>query len=230
MQAKLLRVPQPPAEAGPCCRVFRRVGDTDDRRGDVRILAATNRDLLQAVKDGQFREDLYYRLAVITIQLPALRERASDIPKIVDRLVGQINRQFRAEEPGYQDKTVCADAISFVKQHAWPGNIRQFYNTLLQAVVMSDGNELQREDLVAALAELPPATRESGIGLDPPLEPGFDLQQHLNEIQRKYLQQAMTQARGVKAQAARLLGMKNYQTLDAQLKRLGIRDDVDTEP
>jgi two-component system response regulator PilR (NtrC family) len=107
---------------------------------------------------------------------------------------------------------------------------RQFYNTLLQAVVMSDGNELQREDLVAALAELPPATRESGIGLDPPLEPGFDLQQHLNEIQRKYLQQAMTQARGVKAQAARLLGMKNYQTLDAQLKRLGIRDDVDTEP
>jgi DNA-binding NtrC family response regulator len=105
--------------------------------------------------------------------------------------VGQINRQFRAEEPGYQDKTVCADAILFVKQHAWPGNIRQ---------------------------------------LDRPLEAGFDLQQHLNEIQRQYLQQAMKQARGVKAQAAKLLGMKNYQTLDAQLKRLGIRDDLDTEP
>jgi len=144
--------------------------------------------------------------------------------------VGQINRQFRAEEPGYQDKTICADAMSFVKQHAWPGNIRQLCNTLLQAVVMSDGNELQREDLVAALAELPLATRGSDIGLDRPLEAGFDLQQHLNEIQRSYLQHAMKQARGVKAQAARLLGMKNYQTLDAQMKRLGIGDDTDTEP
>jgi DNA-binding NtrC family response regulator len=120
--------------------------------------------------------------------------------------------------------------MSFVKQHAWPGNIRQLYNTLLQAVVMSDGNELQREDLVAALAELPLATPESDIGLDRPLEAGFDLQQHLNEIQRKYLRHAMKQARGVKAQAAKLLGIRNYQTLVAQLKRLGNRDDADTEP
>lgn len=223
LQAKLLRVLQPPDGAGPCRRRFRRVGDSKEIDADVRVIAATNRDLHKAVRDGQFREDLYYRLAVITVKLPPLRDRREDIPKIVERLLGDINRQFRSEEPRYGDKSVSDTAISFVKRHGWPGNIRQLYNVLLQAAVMAEGDVLERNDLVAALAEMPEVDRSIGSIADAPIGDGFNLEEHLNEVQRQYLRRAMEEVHGVKAQAAKLLGYKNYQTLDAQLKRLKVK-------
>jgi DNA-binding NtrC family response regulator len=223
-QAKLLRALQPPPGGAASQRVIRRLGDDKDRPANVRVVAATNRDLHAAIRAGTFREDLYYRLATITVTLPALRERQSDIPSLARRLLDQINHQFTAEEPTYRHKTLSASTNAFVKQHPWPGNVRQLFNVLVQAAVLSDHPQLEPADLVAALGELTPPPAARSLAATAPLEAGFDLEEHLNDLRRQYLRRAMRQAKGVKAQAARLLGISNYQTLDAQLKRLGITE------
>lgn len=226
-QAKLLRVLQPIPGEGPSIRMIRRVGDGQERKVDVRVIAATNRDLHDAIRDGSFREDLYYRLATLSITLPPLRDRKSDITKIAEKLLAQVNTQFESEEPNYQHKTLSAPAIAFVQKHDWPGNVRQLYNVLVQAAVLAEGVTLGRGDLVAALGEIPKESRQTALS-ERPIGDDFDLEKHLNDIHKQYLQQAMEQANGVKAEAARLLGMKHYQTLDAQLKRLGVAGDWDT--
>src|SRR5205807_2578499 len=106
MQAKLLRVLQRPPGKEACHRVFRPVGGNKDQSSDVRIVAATNRDLLRDIKTGRFREDLYYRLALITLRLPPLRERRADIPLLVDSFLRQINADFAQQEPGYLHKKI----------------------------------------------------------------------------------------------------------------------------
>ena len=226
LQAKLLRVLQPPTDESPCHRVFRPVGASKDQTSDVRVIAATNRDLVQVISDGRFREDLYYRLAVITINLPALRDRIEDIPSTVSALLDRINRQLSAEgEPGYEHKSISDTAISFVKRRPWPGNVRQLYNVLLQAAVMSDGERLERQDIEAALGEMPQLSNDKYDAMEEPLGEGFELEEHLNTIRKHYLRRGMEEARGVKAEASRLLGIANYQTLDAQLKRLNVTGD-----
>jgi DNA-binding NtrC family response regulator len=222
-QAKLLRVLQPVSGQGAAIRKVTRLGEDQERTVDVRIVAATNRDLQRGIAERTFREDLYYRLAAVTITLPALRERRSDISLLAEHLLNTINRQFSMEEPGFEHKSFSASAIAFVKARTWPGNVRQLYNTLVQAAVFTDGNRIGRADLAAALGEVPSPGQLDGSLADQPLGDGFDLEEFLNSIQKRYLQRAMQEARGVKAQAARLLGMKNYQTLDAQLKRLDVR-------
>ena len=221
-QAKLLRVLQPVTGEGPAVRKVCRLGEEKDRTVDVRIVAATNKDLHRAIAKGEFREDLFYRLAAVTITLPPLRDRRSDIARIAEHLLGQINLQFEVEEPGYRHKSLSATAIAFVKGHAWPGNVRQLYNALVQAAVLTDGEKIQRQDLAAALAEMPDGPAGSLAVFDRPLGDDFELEEHLTSIHKSYLRRAMEEANGVKAQAARLLGMKSYQTLDAQLKRLDV--------
>ncbi len=221
IQAKLLRVVQPIPGEGPCVREFQAVGASHVQRSDVRVIAATNRDLFQMMSDGHFREDMYYRLAVISIQLPPLRERKSDTPALASAILAQINRDFESQEPGYEHKELCTSANLFVKRFDWPGNIRQLQNVLLQAAVMSEGKNLTDRDLQAAVATMPVRVRSPDI-LDLPLDDGFDLEELLQKVQSHYLQRAMDEAGGVKSRAARLLGIRNYQTLDARLKRLGI--------
>ncbi len=222
LQAKLLRVLQPPDDAPPCMRVLRRLGSEEDLRVDVRVIAATNRDLIKRIPEGGFREDLFYRIAVITLRLPALRERKSDIPRIAESLLANINTDFARNEPGYTNKTISDSAKSFMLSQQWPGNVRQLYNCLLQAAVMSDQDALTASDLEAAVSELAVARRADEDALGCPLGDGFSIEAHLADIQRHFLRRAMREAGGVKAKAARLLGMKNYQTLDAQLKRLRV--------
>lgn len=222
MQAKLLRVLQPPDGSPPCTRVVRRIGAEGDLHVDVRVIAATNRDLLTRIPEGTFREDLFYRLAVITIRLPALRQRTSDIPAIAETLLSDINKDFAQNEPGYQDKYFSDSAKTFMVSWGWPGNVRQLYNCLLQAAVMSDGSELTEADLKAAVAEMPSPAQALQEVLDPLLGDGFSMEEHLAKIQRRLLRRAMIQSHGVKAEAARLLGIQHYQTLDAQLKRLQV--------
>jgi DNA-binding NtrC family response regulator len=163
--------------------------------------------------------------AAITITLPPLRERRGDILEPAERLLDRINRQFAAEEPGYQHKTLSASAKQFVKRHDWPGNVRRLQNVLLQAAVMSDSTELARTDLAASLGQMPPDSAALAAILDQPLGGGFDLEEYLNHIHRQYLRRAMQEAKGVKAKAAHLLGIKHYQTLDHQLKRLNVTGD-----
>lgn len=221
MQAKLLRVLQPPPGKGPSWREFSRVGEAKTRHSDVRIIAATNREIMEEVTRGGFREDLFYRLAVIKIKLPPLRERKSDIPALVDHLVQQINKDFRQrEEPGYRDKSISDAAKRFVRSYDWPGNVRQLGNSLVEAAVMASGDTIGVGDIKAAIADVP--GQKTNNVADRQLGDGFCLQEFLEDIQRQYLQRAMEEAGGVKTKAAELLGIPSYQTLDAQLKRLGV--------
>lgn len=220
VQAKLLRVLQPPSDSSPCHRVFRRLGDDKNRTADVRIIAATNRDLHEAITNGEFREDLFYRLAVITITIPPLRDRKQDIPIIAEKLIDQINAMFRSQEPGYKDKYLSDSTKTFVKSLHWPGNVRQLYNIFLQAAVMADGDCIEKHDIRQALGAFP-SPEKTNI-MEQLLGGDFSLEDLLNSVQKHYLQRAMEEANGVKTKAAELLGIKNYQTLDARLKRLSI--------
>jgi transcriptional regulator with PAS, ATPase and Fis domain len=218
---------QPIRSKGPCARIIRRLGDDKDREVDVRIIAATNRDPHQAIAERLLREDLYYRLASLTIALPPLRDRKSDIPMIAENILGEINRQFAADEPGYEHKTLSASTIAFVKKHDWPGNVRQLQNVLVQAAVLAEGNTLHPGDLKAVLGEMPHSAASQNV-MQQTLGGAFSLEEHLNNIQRHFLRRAMEESRGVKAQAARLLGIRNYQTLDGQLERLDVRGNWET--
>ncbi len=221
MQAALLRVLQPPKGKGPCYREFSPVGDASDvRSSDVRVISATNRDLIKEVDDGNFREDLFYRLAVIKVKLPSLRSRKSDIPELVEALMADINKDFRRNEEGYEDKSLSDAAKRFVRTYEWPGNIRQLQNTLVEAAVMSEGDTIDVADLRSAIADVP--GNSSGL-FDRELGNGFCLQKLMEDVNRRYLERAMTEAEGVKTRAAELLGMSSYQTLDAQLKRLKVK-------
>jgi DNA-binding NtrC family response regulator len=138
----------------------------------------------------------------------------------VHRLLGQINENFEKKEPGYKHKSVSSSAMSFVRRYPWPGNVRQLFNTFLQAAVMTDGTVIDREDVADAIAEVP---GKANLDLmDQPLGDGFVLSDFLGEIQRHYLIRGMKEAGGVKKRAAQLLGYKNYQTLAAQLEKLGV--------
>ncbi|HEX7446415.1 MAG TPA: sigma 54-interacting transcriptional regulator [Pirellulales bacterium] len=219
MQAKLLRVLQPPDNA-PCHRVFYRIGESKPTTSDVRIIAATNCDLNAAIGRSEFRDDLYYRVAPITIKLPPLRERPEDVPLLVQRLLAQINDNFERQQPGYRHKKISSSAMTFVRKQPWPGNVRQLLNTLLQAAVMTDGDLIDRQDVVDAVAELP--GKPNRDLMEQSLGNGFVLTDFLEEIQRHYLIRGMKEAGGVKTKAAELLGYKNYQTLAAQLDRLRV--------
>lgn len=221
MQAALLRVLQPPKGKGSCYREFSPVGDMGTiRHSDVRVISATNRDLIKEVEDGNFREDLFYRLAVIKVKLPSLRSRKSDIPELVDILLEEINKEFRKNEEKYQYKSISANAKQFVRSYEWPGNVRQLKNTLVEAAVMSVGDTIELGDVKAAIADVP---GKSTSLFDQELGDGFSLQELLEDVHRRYLERAMEEAKGVKTKAAEMLGMSNYQTLDAQLKRLKVK-------
>ena len=221
MQAALLRVLQPPQGKGPCYREFSRVGDFGKvQTSDVRIISATNRDLIQEVEDGKFREDLFFRLAVIKVKLPPLRTRKSDLPELVDVLLQEINKDFRRNESDYHDKSISEAAKRFVRSYDWPGNIRQLKSALVEAAIMCAGDTIDAADLKSAIADMP--GKSSGL-FDHELGEGFCLQKLLEDVNRRYLERAMEEAEGVKTKAADLLGMSSYQTLDAQLKRLNVK-------
>jgi len=187
MQAKLLRVLQPPDGDDPCYRAFYRVGESEERHCSVRVIAATNRDLLAAISEARFREDLYYRLAAITVKIPPLRDRQGDIPSIATHLLDRINKQFEQEEPGYRHKFISESAMVFVQRHAWPGNVRQLYNAFLQAAIMAETDTVEKHDIADAVAEMPGEPRLGEDAMERPLGEGFNLLEHLNEIQRHYL-------------------------------------------
>lgn len=221
MQAKILRALQPPPGGNASDRVFRRVGDSKDSRADVRIVAATNRDLPSEIRHGSFREDLFYRLSMITVKLPPLRERKTDIQKVAKGLLSQVNDQFSSNDrPAYVEKTLSREALQYISGYHWPGNIRQLYNALIQAAIMQDRPKLQPRDIASALGSIPSPERQSAAEVV--LSDDFNIDDYLDDLRRALIVKAMDQASGVKTRAAALLGMKHYQTLDAQIKRLKI--------
>ena len=226
LQAKLLRVLQPPPGKPACHREFQPVGGEKILVSNVRIIAATNRDLQKEIKANRFRDDLYYRIAVITLRLPALRERRSDIPILADAFMGVINKDFKPTEPGYRDRQISNEAFDFIRNHDWPGNVRQLNNALVQAAVMSEGETIHLSDIRSAVAEMEGQGIPAMGAADPvSIEEGFDLNKLLDSYRARYVRQALIDCKGNKAQAARILGLKNYQNLVNIMKKLKIEID-----
>jgi transcriptional regulator with PAS, ATPase and Fis domain len=199
-QVKLLRVLQ----GG----TYSRVGESDERRVDVRIIAATHRDLTDAVREGRFREDLYYRLAVAVIRIPPLRERGRDLAQLIDALLAQIDAEHGQSEAGYVPKQLSAAARRLLLAHRWPGNVRELYNTLVRASIWAPGATIRAEDV-----ELLPAVHEASSDvLGRPLGDGLDVRALVDEVKRHYLERALHEAGGNKTRAAALIGLPSQQT------------------
>ena len=201
VQVKLLRVLQE--------RKFRRLGGTEEVEADIRIIAATNRDLSKMVAAGEFREDLYYRINVIPVRLPALRERAQDIPLLAEHFVAKFASQMKKEIAG-----ISGAALACLKAYAWPGNVRELENAMERAVALERTPAILVESLpeaVRATAGAPPPAQPAAAaavsGGDDRLEAGFDLEQHVQGIEKEYIAEALRRANGVKKNAAELLGL-----------------------
>lgn len=196
LQAKLLRVIQN--------REFRRVGSSHATRVDVRLVAATNQDLSALVQQGRFREDLFYRLDVISLTLPPLRQRKEDIPLLVDHFVQQFNRQGAKQIRG-----VTARTLRLLLKYDWPGNVRELQNCVERAGVMAEGDMI---DLAQLRQVLHPGLKAGG---KPPDESGGNLR----AMERTLILDALKQTRGNKTAAAALLGI-SLRGLHYKLKRL----------
>jgi two-component system, NtrC family, response regulator AtoC len=202
LQGKLLRVLQ--------FKEFSAVGESKVRRVDVRVIAATNCDLHQMTKIGAFRQDLYYRLNVVQLRLPALRERPEDLISLVAHFIEKAAHRY-----GRGVTRISEEASRRIARHAWPGNIRELENAIEHAVLMTTGDEIMAEDL-------PPvdgvSDEEMTDFVRPLSDEGLDLQQTLRRIEAHYIQQALEHTSGNKNQAALLLGL-NRTTLVEKLKR-----------
>jgi DNA-binding NtrC family response regulator len=209
-QVRLLRVLQD--------RVLERVGDNRTIALDVRIVLATNLDLEQAVRDGRFREDLYYRINVVSIEMPPLRQRQEDIPALAMHFL----RRF-AKDHGKRVERLTPAATAVLRRARWPGNVRQLENVLERAVVFSQSPVIDVADLPPNLVEqdaLPAAANAA----TPPvaLEPVQPLRTALDAAERRILEQALVHCDGNRERAAKVLGI-NRSTLFAKLRRYGVR-------
>jgi two-component system response regulator PilR (NtrC family) len=193
VQVKLLRVLQE--------RKFRRLGGTEEIDADIRILAATNRDLTKMVAEGSFREDLFYRINVIPMRVPPLRERQGDIPLLAEHFAARFAEQMRKPISG-----ISGAALSLLTQYAWPGNIRELENAIERAVALERTPTILPDSLPEhfgeRIAEAPVAGPAEGFP-----DAGFDLERHVQDIEREYIAEALRRAGGVKVKAAELLGM-----------------------
>ncbi len=211
LQMKLLRVLQE--------REFERIGDTHTTKVDVRVIAATNSDLRRMVSDGTFREDLYYRLNVIPVEIPPLRERKEDIPLLVQHFLDK----FRPDQPGASRAplTVSQQAMRYLMAYPWPGNVRQLENAIERAVAFSAGRaQIDVSDLPPELQQAQDAATPAAIALP---ENGLDLAEYVARIERELIQLSLDRTGGNKGQAARLLNLKRT-TLVEKLKRLNPTD------
>jgi DNA-binding NtrC family response regulator len=204
LQAKLLRVLQE--------REFERVGDSHTIKIDVRVIAATHSDLARMVAEGTFREDLYYRLNVIPVHIPALRERRDDIPLLVQHFLQKL-----AAELGRPSLSVSQDAMRRLMSYHWPGNVRQLENVVERAVTFSGTRtQIELHDFGPEIQQ-PTASLEASAVMFP--EDGLDFDQYIEGIELSLIKRSLERTRGNKRQAAKLLNLKRT-TLIEKLKRL----------
>jgi DNA-binding NtrC family response regulator len=191
MQAKLLQVLD--------TRELRRVGGTRVHRVDVRIIAATNKDLAQEVRAARFRGDLYYRLNVVSMTLPPLRERKEDIPLLIEHFL----KQFGTTRTG---KTLSLEALQLLTDYAWPGNVRELANSIERLLILTPGEAIEPDDLPANIRQ--PGGPARGVS-------------SLAEMERLHVMRVLAETHGKKMQAARLLGI-DLKTLNQKIKRYNI--------
>jgi two-component system, NtrC family, response regulator PilR len=205
VQVKLLRATQE--------REIRRVGDTRDIKIDVRLIAASNRDLTKAVADGVLREDLYYRLNVIPIHMPPLRERIEDIPLLVAHFVARFTK-----DAGRNLHAISAESLAILERYHWPGNIRELENVVERAIVLGNGELLSPESL-------PPHLRaprdEQALSVEIP-PAGMDLEDTLARIENRYMRLALERSGWLQVRAAELLGL-SFRQFRYKLQKHGLR-------
>lgn len=207
IQVKLLRVLQE--------REFERLGGTKTLKVDVRLLAATNRDLRAALEEGTFREDLYYRLNVVPIDIPPLREHKEDVPDLVNHFLARFARESEREIAG-----ITPAALKLLMDYHWPGNVRQLENTIERAVALSSGSVIDVNDIQLDTAHRPSLAPSLGASGAPFLPEGMTLEQWEDEM----IREALRRANGNKSQAARLLGLSRN-ALRYRLGKLGVPDE-----
>jgi DNA-binding NtrC family response regulator len=213
MQAQLLRVLQEGE--------IRRVGATEAIKVDVRVVAATNRELEDEVKAGRFREDLYFRINVVTIRLPPLRERPSDIPLLVDHFLAKYAARERRQDAG-----VASTAMVLLQRHGWPGNVRELENVIERALALS-------KDGVILPSDLPPEVTQATAQPIPSVASGgglVDDRPTLAELERRYIELILRETGGNKKRAAEILGIDRrtlYRTLEREGRASEAADDED---
>jgi two-component system response regulator PilR (NtrC family) len=201
LQSKLLRV----LENG----IFRRVGGTGDIKVDVRIVAATNKNLTEEIASHRFREDLYYRLNVIPLHIPPLRERKEDIPLLVDHFVSKFSENRRK---------ISADALKLLVNYPWRGNIRELENVIERVLLMTDKEEITASDIPPEIRSFPSEHQS----LPQMTKDGIDLDAIVEAVEKRYLLEALTLADGVKTDAAKLLNL-SFRSFRHRLQKYGIR-------
>ena len=191
MQVKLLRVLQE--------RLVRRVGGTEEIPVDVRVIAATNRNLEDEVEQGRFREDLFYRVSVIPIEMPPLRDRSEDIPELVDHFLAK----FTADS-GRPRLKVAPEAMRYLEAYRWPGNVRELENAIEKAFALEPTDTIQPERLPQKILNYSPVEVATSVRLP---DTGFDLSTHLAELEKSYLIEALRRTNGNQTKSAELLRM-----------------------
>jgi DNA-binding NtrC family response regulator len=207
LQVKLLRVLQE--------KEFERVGGIKTMRVDVRIIAATNRDLEKAVEEGKFREDLYYRLNVIPLRLPALRKMKEDVPLLLEHFISEISKRKKKEHP-----KISNEALNCLINYRWPGNVRELENLVERLIILNEKGEITIDDLPERLQDRRQMQKSLTKGQELSTE-GIDLNTMLDEIESNMIIQALELSKGVKSKAANLLGL-NRTTLIEKLKKKSI--------
>jgi DNA-binding NtrC family response regulator len=200
IQAKLLRF----LESGEC----QAVGENTPCRVDVRVIAATNRDLHALVRQGLFREDLYYRLNVVPLEMPPLRRRHGDVPLLIEQLTAQLANQYGLEAPRYSSR-----ALTRLEGYAWPGNVRELRNFCERMVVLLNGREVGEENLPPEIAQ------QSAAASGPFTLPDNGIR--LDELEQEMIRQALERTRGNRSRAARLLGLSR-DTLLYRIKKYAL--------
>jgi len=205
LQVKLLRVVQE--------KTFRRVGGSEDIKVDVRIISATNKNLEQKVKDGSFREDLYYRLNVILINIPPLRERKEDIPVLTKCFIEKYSKKF-----GKEIKKISSYAMELLMKYRFPGNVRELENIIERSIAMETSNIVLPENLV--LSEESSPDQDTIQGIDFP-DGGIDLNNEMAKIEKKLIEKAFKKTNGSKTKAAKYLNI-SFDSLRYRLEKLDI--------
>jgi len=195
------------------------VGASKEQVCDVRIVVATNRNLPEEIAKGNFREDLFYRVAIGILALPALRERSRDKWVLAQHLIENINRET-SSQPNHKDKIISPGAKKIILNHDWPGNVRELYATLLRASLWGESNRISEDDLKEAIIKSSPRTNDI-LGRD--ISEAFDINGVIQEVSVHYIKRALAEVNGSKTKASELLGIKNYQTLNNWIEKYDIK-------
>ena len=202
LQVKLLRVLQE--------NEIRPVGDSKPKKIDVRVLAATSKNLEQEIKNGTFREDLFYRLNVLPINLPPLRERNEDIPLLCDHFINQFNKRLNKDI-----SNIAPAAMSFLLKHNWPGNVRELENIIERAIVLAEDKLLVPENFPSLIGE-----REGTDQIDKIFE-GYSLKDAQKDLEKMLISKALTKTEGNRTKAAQLLEI-SHPSLLSKIKTYNI--------